>query len=170
LSVLGNAEVHGGHLLVNNHSSSNTEFITLRDVHGEVHDVSLFSLEGDPNGIVIGTMGSLGLDHVDGYLWINVDDATQWNRLTAAGDIASVTLQQAYKFDTDGADATITTDPTDGAVVIAGNFSNINIVNVSDSKCCPSRSIGQNNFYIMCLYVPIVSYRISVPSLLNSIL
>jgi len=118
LSVLGNAEVHGGNVLIYDHSNSDTDMLTFRDVHGD--DASIFMVDGDPNGSVIGTKGSLALDHLDGYLWINTDDYWAWNRLTAAGEVAGVTLHQAYKYDVDGGDATITTDAVDGAVVIAG--------------------------------------------------
>lgn len=124
-AVAGNAEIHGGNLLIENPSVGHTtgagsEYITFRDADGVGDEVSIFNVHGDPNGILVGTIGSIALDHVDGYFYINNDDFTGWTRLVGEGEVGTVTLQQAYNNDVNGGDAFITTNGTDGAVVIAG--------------------------------------------------
>ena len=118
LSIAGNAEVHGGHILVRGEGLTNTEFLTLQD---HVDEVSVFVVDGDPNGSVSGTTGSIALRYDSGQVWVNTDDATTWNRLAFISEAATTTLQGAYDNDPDGSDATITTNATDGAVVIAGD-------------------------------------------------
>lgn len=49
LSVLGNAEVHGGNILIKG-TSANSEFITMRD---EVDETSVFVFDEDPNGTIL---------------------------------------------------------------------------------------------------------------------
>ena len=118
-SVLGNLEVHGGNVLIQ--GTTNTDFITLKDAGQET---SVLPLNADPNGAVTATKGSLGLDYTDGYVFVNQDGSTGWERLAGVSELSgSVTLQQAYKNDVDGGDATITTDSIDGSVVIAGTES-----------------------------------------------
>lgn len=123
LSILGNAEVHGGHVLIEGETLTNTEFITLQDLSDEV---SIYLFDLNPDGGISGEQGSFGTNYNDGYMYVNVDGAFKWERLAMVSQIpalspsATTTLQQAYDNDADGGDATITTDATDGAVVIAG--------------------------------------------------
>ncbi len=44
--------------------------------------VDVMAGNGDPNGIVTAVRGSLFLDHSNGFLWVNEDSATLWNRMT----------------------------------------------------------------------------------------
>jgi len=118
LGIRGEAHVHGGRVLIHNHSHHDTIMIEMLDEGDE--SVGIYTLHGDPNGSVAGYLGSIGMDHQDGYLYINNDGGTQWTRLVGAGETVLQNLQQTYKADSDGADATITTDATDGWVVIAG--------------------------------------------------
>lgn len=123
LSVNGNAEVHGGNLLVEHRTGTNVELITLED---SVDQAGIFLLDSDPNGVISAERSSLGLNYGDGYIYVNRDGITDWSRLVYADEVDSsgtVTLQIAYKNDADGGDAIITTDATDGSVVIAGTES-----------------------------------------------
>jgi hypothetical protein len=118
IGTRGEVHVDGGRVVICDRSNEDTIMIQMHDRHME--PVGIYSLDGDPNGLVTGYKGSLGLDHEDGYLYINNDGATTWTRLVGAGEVVVPTLHQAYKADPDGGDATITTDATDGWVVIAG--------------------------------------------------
>jgi hypothetical protein len=115
----GEVHVHGGLVKVVGATSQDFPGVTITDIHDET--VGLYTLDGDPNGTVSGFLGSLGMDHSDGYLYINNDGATSWTRLVGEGETVLQNLQQTYKADDDGSDATITTDATDGWVVIAGD-------------------------------------------------
>jgi hypothetical protein len=123
LSVLGDAEVHGGHVLINaaTNGLTNTEFLTLKDL---VDQSSVFLFDADPNGIISGTKGSIGLNYTDGYAYVNFDDATLWRRLVVSNELddleGAINLHHAYKNHEDGGNAEIVTDGTDGSVVIAG--------------------------------------------------
>jgi hypothetical protein len=120
LSILGDGEIHGGHLLVAAPSGSqvNSEFITLQDI---VDEASIFLLDANPDGSIVGAKGSLGLCYTDGYLYGNADGATDWRRVAYNHEVSDVTLHRAYQNDPDGSGATITTDGEDGAVIIAGS-------------------------------------------------
>ena len=118
LAIAGNAEIYGGHILVQGEPRTNEEFITLRDIADEA---SIFLMDTDPNGVTQGSKGSLGLNYSDGYAYINLDGATQWERLKPVNEIdRTVTLQVAYDNDPDGGDAIIQTNATDGAIIISG--------------------------------------------------
>lgn len=119
LAIAGNAEVRGGHILVRGESQVNTPFISLED---EVSGVDLYLFNDNPDGAVSAQMGSFGTNYNDGYVYINADGSTNWQRLAYASQITTATtsLHQAYKNDVDGGDATITTDATDGDVIITG--------------------------------------------------
>jgi len=124
LSTAGVLEVHGGNVLIESQSVSGTNaaYVTLKDTVDEI-DIVLF--DGNPDGAVTGKQGSFGTSYGDGYLYINADGATKWERIAYTSQISSAaldttTLQRAYDNDPDGGNAVITTNTTDGSVVIAG--------------------------------------------------
>jgi hypothetical protein len=123
LAVHGTLEAHGGNLLVQHQTSLNPELITLQDTTDQA---GIFLLNSDPNGSVTAQQGSMGLNYADGYLYVNRDGASEWARIPVVAEVgggSTITLQQAYDNDSDGANATITTNATDGSVEIAGDQS-----------------------------------------------
>jgi hypothetical protein len=119
-SIAGNAEVHGGHILVRGEGLINSSFITLED---QSSGIDIFLFDTNPDGTYTAPMGSFGASYNDGYFYVNFDGATQWQRLALASQVnalVTTTLQTAYDNDLDGGDATITTNVTDGDVVVAG--------------------------------------------------
>ena len=126
LSIAGNAEVHGGHILVRGESLVNTEFLTLQTEADEI-SVHVFNL--NPDGTVTGEKGSFGTNMEDGYMYVNVDGSTQWERLARVSQIPNIesltglTLQGAYDNDDDQGQndgANILTTPALGSVMISG--------------------------------------------------
>jgi len=121
LSIAGNAEVHGGNVLVRGESKANEAFVSLED---EVTGIDIHMFNVNPDGTIAGNQGSFGTNYNDGYLYVNSDGAFAWERVAFASQVAALsatTLQQAYDNDDDGGDATITTNALDGDVVIAGS-------------------------------------------------
>jgi len=122
LSIAGQAEVHGGHILVQADVLTNNEFITLQDQTGSA---GIYLFDANPDGAYTANKGSFGTSYSDGYFYVNFDGLMQWERIALASQVpalanASNTLHSVYKNDLDGGDATITTDATDGDVIIAG--------------------------------------------------
>jgi hypothetical protein len=123
LAANGNVEVHGGNLLVEHRTGTNIELLTLKD---SVDQAGVFLIDSDPNATLTAQRGSIGLNYTDGYMYINRNGTTSWERIPVVSEVGgggTVTLQQAYDNDADGANATITTNATDGSVEIAGTES-----------------------------------------------
>lgn len=102
LKIDGYAEVDGGNVQVT--GTTNTALFTMLD---GVDESSIYLLDADPNGSVVGTKGSLGLDYGDGYAYINVDDNTSWERLAFYSEVTESeedgTFTQKRTLDINGA-------------------------------------------------------------------
>jgi len=62
--------------------SSNSEGLRITD---GTDNVGIYTVNGNPNGSVSGTRGSIALDYSSGTVYVNNDDATGWSALGAAG-------------------------------------------------------------------------------------
>lgn len=117
LSIAGNAEVHGGNVLVRGESQTNTSFIDLED---QVDGLGIYLFDVNPDGFIIGEQGSFGANYNDGYFYVNADGATKWERLAYVSQVpalagGAVDLQTAYENGN-----TIVTDVASGNVAISG--------------------------------------------------
>lgn len=105
----------GASLEVHNLNATNTPYIKLFD---STQETDIFVFNTNPNGVVTGTKGSLGLNYSDGYAYTNLNGATQWKRYALFEEIAvNETLQVVYN---NSVPASIFTNSTNGDIAISG--------------------------------------------------